>query len=136
MAIEYGDLWRLANTMAGLAESENIDARMVEPLRRVAINRAYYATYHRALQLAVPMSHQRPTQGGESSHTALWLWFKEQGGSHALIGNVGFSVHRRRKIADYEIGAACPSVKEQIEEAELIADTLKPLEDEAFGPTE
>ncbi len=128
MAIQSGDLWRLANTFSALSKNPDLDQSLVEPFQRLAIGRAYYAAYHRALIYARDLGFMEPEEG-TGSHAALWLWFTARRGEFTLVGNLGFAMHRRRKSADYKLNEVCPAVDDQIEEGEIFDETLGRLEE-------
>lgn len=130
MAINCGQVWGLATTLAALADEPELHADMVEPLKRVAVGRAYYAVYHRARIYAMAIDYSDPEKGQGSSHSALWLWFRARGDrNHKRIATLGFAMHDRRKTADYELGEPCPEVQSQLEDGEMLVDRLDPLED-------
>lgn len=90
----------IAQSLSKLAHGKIGDR--AEALKRTAISRAYYSSFHIAKKYAEAVNYVQPTSGGDT-HKALSNWFSNSPDNNLKqIGADLFNLKRNRRKADYD----------------------------------
>lgn len=74
----------------------------IEVVKRTVIGRAYYASYHKALNSPKAESFEKPTK---DCHKRLIEFYNENGGDNKIIARKLANLRRLRNMADYNLSA-------------------------------
>lgn len=96
----------------------------IEVVKRTVIGRAYYATYHKALNSPKAESFEKPTK---DCHKKLIEFYKENGADNILISRKLSKLRQLRNKADYNLSVEIKftDIKNAISDAKEIFKLLQ-----------
>jgi len=120
--LKPADFLNIAKGLVGIKDSE--------AAYRSATSRAYYASYHEALDVAVKQGFNSPTEF--SCHGQLAVHFAQRGGVHERgISSQLSSLRRKRNRSDYNLDMNVTELaaRSSIEDAEDILELCRIVRD-------
>lgn len=98
--------------------------KSIEVVKRTVIGRAYYATYHKALNSPEAELFEKPTK---DCHKKLIEFYNEHGVDNKIIAKKLANLRRLRNMADYNLSAEIKltEIKNAISDAKEIFKLLQ-----------
>lgn len=117
-----------------LTFADEIKNRPDEAAKRIAISRAYYCIFNKALDFAIRKLNYQYSQY-QTSHNPVWNCFENKGNSLKPIRDRGLSLKYKRETADYrqEFANIDNALTTALDDAKKTLHYLKEAEQKDFN---